>query len=203
LSDFPKINLEKYSMKHVNVLRFMIASVVIVSLSVMARPAAATEGNSATVDGTTSAVCVVVRVGEHKVRGVLRFTQKGDTVRIRGMVRGLAPGEHGFHVHEFGDVSGRKDGKSTGGHYNPGETKHGKPSDKERHVGDLGNITADADGVAKVDITDDVISLNGPQSIIGRSILIHAGADDYGQPTGNAGARVGFGVIGIAKPAGS
>ncbi len=152
---------------------------------------------------TTAAVCVVVPVGDHEVSGTLRFVQDGDTVHISGVVKGLSPGKHGFHVHEFGDVSGNKDGKSTGGHYNPEATKHGKPSDKERHVGDLGNITADKNGVAKVDITDKVITLCGPHSIIGRSILIHAGADDYGQPTGNAGARVGFGVIGIAKPSGS
>jgi Cu-Zn family superoxide dismutase len=185
-------------MKHFNALPLVIASLGCVALATFAFPATA-ENVSTNASGATSAVCVVVRVGEHKVRGVLRFTQKGDTVRITGVVRGLTPGKHGFHVHEFGDVSGRKDGKSTGGHDNPGETKHGKPTDKERHVGDLGNITADEDGVAKVNITDNVISLSGPHSIIGRSILIHAGADDFGQPTGNAGARVGFGVIGIAK----
>ncbi len=149
---------------------------------------------------SSAAVCVIVPVGDHQVSGTLRFVQDGDTVHITGTVKGLSPGKHGFHVHEFGDVSGTKNGKSTGGHYNPEGTKHGKQSDKERHVGDLGNITADKNGVAKVDITDKVVTLCGPHSIIGRSILIHAKPDDYGQPTGNAGARVAFGVIGIAKP---
>lgn len=154
--------------------------------------------------GPLYAVCVIMPVDNNGVGGVLHFVQKGKNVRITGEVTGLAPGDHGFHVHEFGDVSDLEAGKSAGGHYNPEGAMHGKPSDADRHVGDLGNITANDEGVAKVDITDSVISLRGPQSVIGRSIMVHADPDDFGQPTGNAGARVGFGVIGIAAaPSGS
>ena len=75
-----------------------------------------------------------------------------------------------------------------------------------RHVGDLGNIMADATDTSFVDISDSVISLNGPLSILGRSIVIHAGEDDLGRggdagsmATGNAGGRLGCGVIAAAS----
>jgi len=173
------------------------------AVGVFSSSAIAEAANNNDTLATTAAVCVVVPVGRNDTSGTLRFTQNGRTVHITGVIKGLSPGKHGFHVHQFGDLSGNKDGKSTGGHYNPENSKHGKPSAKQRHVGDLGNITADIRGVAKVDITDNVISLSGPHSVIGRSILIHAAPDDFGQPTGNAGARIGFGVIGIAKPSGA
>ena len=74
-----------------------------------------------------------------------------------------------------------------------------------RHVGDLGNIIADVTSTSSVNIVDSLISLNGPFSILGRSIVIHAGEDDLGtggdagsMATGNAGARLGCGVIAVA-----
>ncbi len=113
---------------------------------------------------------------------------------------GLAPGQHGFHVHESGDLSDTATGKSTGGHFNPTEHEHGKPSDSDRHVGDLGNIEADQTGVANIDVIDTVISLSGPNSIVGRGLVIHAQADQFTQPSGDAGDRVAIGVIESAKP---
>lgn len=74
-----------------------------------------------------------------------------------------------------------------------------------RHVGDLGNILADANGIARDTFSDNLISLMGPNSIVGRAVVAHAFADDYGQggdlestKTGNAGARLACGVIGLA-----
>src|SRR5690606_13970702 len=95
----------------------------------------------------------------NKVRGTLRFKQKGDTCIITGQVRNLTPGKHGFHIHEFGDLSS-PDGTAAGGHYNPDGHKHGGPDDKERHVGDLGNIEADANGVAKVNMKVEGLKLH-------------------------------------------
>jgi superoxide dismutase, Cu-Zn family len=84
---------------------------------------------------------------------------------------------------------------------------HGAPGDEQRMVGDLGNIVADEQGVAVVDITDTTVQLLGPHSVIGRSILIAAGEDDQGRgghenslTTGNSGPRVAAGVIGLALP---
>ena len=149
------------------------------------------------------AVCVLLPTIGNNVTGIIKFAEENGKLHVTGTVRGLTPGKHGFHVHEYGDISGLQDGKSTGGHFSPGGHDHGKPSDEaaKRHIGDLGNIEAGEDGVATIDITDDVIDLHGEHSIIGRAIVVHAGEDKYTQPTGDAGARVAIGVIGIAKDA--
>ncbi|XP_049956290.1 superoxide dismutase [Cu-Zn]-like isoform X1 [Schistocerca serialis cubense] len=121
---------------------------------------------------------------------------------------------------------------SAGPHYNPLAKDHGGPDDADRHIGDLGNVTADEDGVAKVCISDKLISLTGKHSIIGRTLVmdiyilcavgneiqpwpqlptqmkfkVHADPDDLGKgghplsrTTGNSGARVACGIIGLAK----
>jgi len=149
---------------------------------------------------STKAVCVL----KGDATGVLHFTQEGDKLRVTGEVQNLTPGQHGFHVHEFGDTTNGC--VSTGAHFNPLAKTHGAPTAEERHVGDLGNVTAGSDGVAKVDITDTVASLTGSHSIIGRALVVHADPDDLGlggvelsKTTGNAGARVGCGVIGLTN----
>ncbi len=149
--------------------------------------------------GPTKAICVVHALSGSKVKGVVYFTQKGDAVHVKGKISGLTPGEHGFHVHEFGDLTDPK-GMSTGGHFNPDGLPHGGPMSEKRHVGDLGNITANADGIAEINMTDKILKLHGPHSILGRGLIVHAKKDDEKtQPTGDAGGRVGGGVIGVAK----
>ena len=128
------------------------------------------------------------------IKGNIIFTKVADGVQIVANVEGLTPGKHGFHVHEFGDCSG--DGAATGAHFNPTHSKHGGPDSPERHVGDLGNIVADQDGRAHYERIDKLIVLEGQNSVIGRSIVIHADADDYTtQPTGNSGKKIACGVI--------
>jgi len=142
---------------------------------------------------------------EGSVSGTLTFTQEGDgPTKVTGQVTGLTPGNHGFHVHQFGDVSAGCG--STGGHFNPAGKEHGGPTADERHAGDLGNIVAGADGTAVVDITDSQVPLTGANSVIGRAIVVHAGEDDLGlggqndsKTTGHAGGRVACGVIGLSK----
>lgn len=148
----------------------------------------------------TKAVAVVQGLGDHKVSGKVTFTQMSDGVEIMAELTGLHPGEHGFHIHEFGDCS-MTDGKCAGGHFNPTGAPHGGPDSEKRHVGDLGNIKADGEGKATYKRVDKMISLNGPHSIIGRSVILHAKADDLkSQPSGDAGDRIGCGTIGIADP---
>ena len=186
-------------------MRFPILSALLpaAALAVAAAPAMADHHMAGEHDGPNRAVCVLLPTIGNQVTGVVMFEETDGKVRVTGTVNYLTPGKHGFHVHEFGDISGLTDGKSTGGHFSPGGHDHGKPSDEaaKRHIGDLGNIEAGEDGVATIDITDDVIDLHGEHSIIGRAIVVHAGEDKYTQPTGDAGARVAIGVIGIAKDA--
>lgn len=127
--------------------------------------------------------------------GRVYFVTTENGVRISAQLLGLTPGDHGFHIHKKGDCSSG-DGKSAGGHFNPHKVSHGGPDAAIRHVGDLGNITANAEGNASYDRIDSLVSFTGPNSIIGKGIIIHAGADDLtSQPTGAAGARVACGVI--------
>lgn len=128
-------------------------------------------------------------------KGWVMFESMGDHVHVTAEVSGLTPGKHGFHIHEKGDCSS-PDGKSAGGHFNPEGKPHGGPDASERHHGDLGNLEAGADGLARYERMDFTIRLEGPNSILGRAIIVHAGEDDLtSQPTGAAGARVACGVI--------
>lgn len=137
--------------------------------------------------------------------GTVRFTTAGDTVRVEGRITGLEPGAHGLHIHAQGDCSA-PDASSAGGHYAPDDDPHGSPRDlpDEHHVGDLGNIVADSDGTAEVNAEDPEIALSGPESVVGRAVIVHSGRDDLeSQPSGDAGARVGCGVIELASNAGA
>lgn len=150
--------------------------------------------------GVQKAIAVIHPTKHSKVTGTVTFTKEPRGIKIVARLKRLKPGKHGFHIHEWGDCSA-DDGSSAGGHFNPGDQNHGAPSDSIRHVGDLGNIVADDNGVGYYERIDSVISFTGVRSIIGRSVVIHEDKDDLqSQPTGNAGARSGCGVIGIAKP---
>lgn len=139
--------------------------------------------------------------------GALEFVQdlSSNEVKITGTLTGIFPeGKHGFHVHDIGDIG--NECQNAKGHYNPEGKNHGGPSASVRHVGDLGNVRSDASGKVEVLITDSVIQLIGPHSIIGRAMVIHKDVDDLGLgnysdslTTGHAGARLGCGVIGITS----
>jgi superoxide dismutase, Cu-Zn family len=134
--------------------------------------------------------------GNH-ASGKVEFTQVSDGVRIVAHLQGLSPGSYGFHVHEYGDCSA-PDAESAGGHFNPHNTPHGGPDSppEERHAGDLGNIEVDEDGRGFYERVDSVIELSGPDSILGRSVVVHAEEDDLTtQPAGDAGDRIACGVI--------
>jgi len=149
----------------------------------------------------TEAVTVLHPLKNSGVSGTVRFTEiEGGKVRIVFNVSGLTSnGKHAIHIHEFGDLSS-DDGMSTGGHYNPEGHAHGKPGDKDIHAGDFGNLEADAQGNATMELTVDNITIAGMKNpIIGRGVIVHEKADDFGQPVGNAGGRIAAGVIGVGK----
>lgn len=143
-----------------------------------------------------SGVALMVPMQDSDVTGLIHLKQMDGFVHLSGRIEGLQPGQHGFHIHEFGDLT-KRDGTSAGGHFNPEGHPHAGPDDEKRHAGDLGNVDADDSGVAEVDIRAEGLQLT---SVLGRSLVVHAKADDLkSQPSGDAGARKAVGVIGIAK----
>lgn len=135
----------------------------------------------------------------YEARGAVMFERAAAGIAVAADLEGLEPGDHGFHIHEFGNCSAA-DATSAGGHFNPEGSPHGGPDDRQRHVGDLGNATASVAGTVDYERTDGRIAFEGAHSIIGRAVIVHAGEDDLAsQPSGAAGARVACGVIGIAE----
>ncbi|MEO0514326.1 MAG: superoxide dismutase family protein [Planctomycetota bacterium] len=152
------------------------------------------------------AVAVMIPTEGNTAQGVITFDETDDGVTVTAIISGLNPNQkHGFHIHEFGDISA-PDGTATGGHYNPEGHDHilpnGTPGNPHAgHAGDLGNLQADADGNATYTKTFDNITIfdDDENPIIGRGVIIHANEDDGGQPTGNAGPRIAQGVVGVAN----
>lgn len=130
------------------------------------------------------------------VTGQASFTEAKGGVLVEIEVHHAPPGWHAVHVHEKGDCSA-PDGSSAGGHFNPASKSHGSPHAPEHHAGDLGNLWVDEQGEGHhVILMPDLSVADGPTSVRGRAIIVHAGVDDLvTQPTGNAGGRIGCGVI--------
>lgn len=144
--------------------------------------------------GPSAGADLLARSGS-TVTGKVSFSETDGRLRIEAMVSGLAPGEHGFHVHDAGDCSA-PDASSAKGHFNPLAKAHGHYSGAEHHGGDMPNLVANAQGDAKYSVELKGLSLNGPSGVVGRSIVIHADPDDYkSQPAGNSGKRIACGVI--------
>ena len=142
-----------------------------------------------------AATAVLSPASGSKVQGVVNFIQEFDQLRVEARITGLTPGEHGFHIHETGDCSA-PDASSAGGHFNPTGMAHGGAQSENRHVGDFGNLKAGVSGEAYLSQVFPSLKINGPESIIGKAIIVHEKADDLkSQPSGDAGGRVACGVI--------
>jgi superoxide dismutase, Cu-Zn family len=100
------------------------------------------------------------------------------------------------HFHEHGDCG--DEGKGAHGHWNPTNEAHGKWGSAAYHSGDIGNVQLNAEGVGAATVSSDRWTIGGDEktNILGRAVIVHSGVDDYKtQPTGNAGSRIGCGVI--------
>ncbi|WP_411031914.1 superoxide dismutase family protein [Spongiimicrobium sp. 3-5] len=131
---------------------------------------------------------------DSNVTGEVTFTQEDSQVSMIAKLTGLSEGEHAIHIHEKADCSSA-DGKSTGGHWNPTFQPHAKWGAEEGyHKGDIGNLTADAEGNATVAFSTDQWCIgcdDDTKNIIGKAVIVHQGVDDFtSQPSGAAGARV-------------
>ena len=150
---------------------------------------------SYSVPSEITATCLLSPTEGNTAEGTVNFYKVKGGVRVVVEMKGLTPGKHGIHIHEFGDCSA-PDASSAGGHFNPDKDPHAGPMDKMRHEGDLGNIVADKNGVGHLDFVDSKLSFKGKNSIIGKSIVVHKGEDDLkSQPSGNSGPRIACGVI--------
>lgn len=149
-----------------------------------------------------------IAVFNDSIKGTVKFSEDltNNRIKIDLNISGLKPkSEHGFHVHEAGDLSDKC--TSMCAHFNPYGSTHGSPDMKKRHVGDLGNIITNNKGEAKYTFYDKIIKLRGNKAnIIGRGLIIHEDKDDCGQgenpdslKTGNAGKRIACAVIGYSK----
>ncbi len=143
----------------------------------------------------TASATLMAREGG-TVAGTVTFTEIDNGVMIVAHITGAPAGTHGFHIHDVGDCSSA-DFKSAGGHFNPTDMPHGAPADMERHAGDLGNVEVGEDGTAHHEAASSMITVSeGPNSIVGRGVILHEDADDLvSQPTGAAGARLACGVV--------
>ena len=147
------------------------------------------------------AVAELIPTEGNETTGTVTFTSQAGGILVTVAAKGLTPGLHGFHIHEHGDCSAL-DAASAGGHFNPDGTPHGAPENPsaQRHMGDLGNLEAGQDGTAHYENTDSLLSLTGPNSIVGKAVIVHAQPDDFtSQPTGNAGPRIACGVIEVRE----
>jgi Cu-Zn family superoxide dismutase len=146
--------------------------------------------------GKKEAVAMIEPTTTGKAKGTVRFIDQGNgKLRVVARIEGLNPNQkHAMHVHEGTECG--PDGMKAGGHYNPEKHEHGLPEQEKRHAGDLGNLQANAKGVAEYEITVDNITIDGQKNpVIGRAVIVHEKPDDGGQPVGNAGGRIGCGII--------
>jgi Cu-Zn family superoxide dismutase len=131
------------------------------------------------------------------VSGTVVFSPGSDmkSMQVDIALSGLEPGKHGVHIHELDDCSA-EDASSAGGHFNPFNNEHGAPLSDSHHLGDMGNVEANSEGDVRVTLMLDDMSFSGPNSILQRSVVVHAEPDDLtSAPAGNAGKRIGCGEI--------
>ncbi|RNF83898.1 superoxide dismutase family protein [Montanilutibacter psychrotolerans] len=169
--------------------------------SAPSRPTSA-DYRAASVSTAQLASATVAPASGSLVSGKLSLTPMTGGVRVSGELGGLGRGStHAIHIHEKGDCSAA-DASSAGAHFNPAAATHGKVGGGAHHAGDMDNIVASADGVARVDVHAEGVTLGGgaANDIAGRALVVHAAPDDYSsQPAGNAGARVACAVITIQQ----
>ena len=163
-----------------------------------------------------SAICVFTNNANKKISGNVVFKETKRGLQIKINMCGISPGLHGFHIHQYGDLS--EGCGSLCSHFNPTDSVHGGRDSPERHLGDLGNIIADKSGNVDMVIYDKFLTITGKYGILGRSVVVHADEDDLGLggldefgnivdekvrdeslKTGNAGKRIACGVIGYKK----
>ena len=174
-------------------MRFQALALALLSTPILS--ACHSDGHGHHADGALASATIEAKSGS-TVSGRAYFQERNGGVLVTINVTGAPEGWHAVHIHQKGDCSSA-DGKSAGGHFNPSGMDHGSPHASMHHAGDLGNMLVEADGTGHHAIFMPELSVAaGDHSVVGRGIIMHAGADDLtSQPTGAAGGRIGCGVI--------
>lgn len=135
------------------------------------------------------------RSGNTTLSGTAYVIDAAGEVSLTIAIKGAPPGKHGLHLHQVGDCSA-SDASSAGAHWNPEAHTHGKP-DQLSHLGDLGNLSIREDGKGEIIISKSAWTVGdgSDHDIMGKAIVFHAAVDDFSEPAGNAGGRIGCGVI--------
>lgn len=145
---------------------------------------------------TGKAVIAGTKTGS-TVSGTVMLTDAPGGLQVDASISGAPPGNHAFHIHENGLCD--DEGKAAGGHYNPAGHPHGdmlKEGIDKTHAGDFGNLTIGSDGKGTLHAIVPGLTLSGGKyNVAGRAFILHEKADDFSQPVGNAGSRIGCGPI--------
>ena len=177
------------------------SDLVVIMVFLMAGSILATTGKAAaaTAQATVNSISAA---GVGARLGTVTFTDTAGGLVITPKLSGLPPGQHGFHIHEKGDCGpGMNQGKpaagfAAGGHYDPAHTKkHLGPFSTAGHRGDLPVLVVDSRGDATQPVSAPHLTV---AEIRGRSVMIHAGGDNYSDtpaPLGGGGARIECGVV--------
>ncbi|MEO6253237.1 MAG: superoxide dismutase family protein [Ferruginibacter sp.] len=151
-----------------------------------------------TTEATAAMATLSATVPDTALTGTAEFSQQNGKVKLSLNITclQLANKSVAVHLHEMGDCGDM--GKMAHGHWNPTNQNHGKWGSNSFHSGDIGNVSLDVTGKGTLEMETDLWSLGGDDktNILNRSVIVHSGVDDFTtQPTGNAGSRIGCGVI--------
>lgn len=158
-----------------------------------------TEQKAVNTEQPTSAMAALTAtLPDTALTGSVEFTAADGKVKmsLKLSVPAMANKSIAVHIHEMGDCGDM--GKGAHGHWNPTSQAHGKWGSTAFHSGDIGNVSLDAAGNGAMELETDLWTIGGDEktNILNRSIIVHSGMDDFTtQPTGNAGSRIGCGVI--------
>lgn len=153
------------------------------------------------VNSSQAAAAIAMLTGtvpDTTLSGTAEFMQENGKVKMILNITCLTMANKSVavHLHEMGDCGDM--GKMAHGHWNPTNQQHGKWGSGSFHSGDIGNVSLDAAGKGTLVMETDLWSMGGAEktNILNRSVIVHSGVDDFTtQPTGNAGSRIGCGVI--------
>jgi len=149
------------------------------------------------------AMAMLTPISGSTATGTVHFQELADgSVDVVADLTKVPQGVHGFHIHDKGDCS--DNGNAAGGHFNPTNMPHASPDAQSHHVGDFGNVTADANGEIHTKFNTRWITVHeGETSVVNHAVILHANPDDLAtQPSGNAGPRIACGVATLGNMAG-